>query len=259
MNPSELFLGLASHPEITAVVVLILGIILARLLSSFVGLFLNQIDLRTARYTTTDTGIVTPRFVRVCKVLVFWSVVLVAVTTALSLVGTDRMSGAIDAVFGFIPRLVAGIAIIATGHLLGLLLRNAFAQMGDSLDADAISLRLLHGAILLIAIVMGLQQMNIDISFITQLSLLLVLLVLGSLGLAFALGARQFVSNLVAQPEIQRYAIGERITIGEYEGTIVGIHRTGVELDCKDGIVSIPSAIFANQPVIRTKREIGDE
>ncbi|HKJ18281.1 MAG TPA: hypothetical protein VJ984_13085 [Xanthomonadales bacterium] len=259
MNPTELFQGLSTHPEIAALIVLILGVVLARLLSSAAGYLLDLVDQRTARYTTSDSGVVTPEFVRFCKALVFWIVVLASVAGALSLVGTDRMSGAVDTVFGFIPRLVIGIAIIASGHLLGLLLRNVIAQMSESVDTDALSLRLLHGAILLIAIVMGLQQMHIDITFITQLSLVLILVVLGGLGLAFALGARQFVSNLIAQPELQRYTIGEKISIGDYQGTIVSIHRTGVELDCQQGIVSIPAALFASEPVLRVRRVNEDE
>ena len=130
-------------------------------------------------------------------------------------------------------------------------MRNLIAGLSDSLTPSSLPARLGHGIIVLIAVVMGLQQMGIDITFITQLVLALVVIVLGGLTLAFALGAREYVANLVARSEIQRYAVGDHIRVGMDEGTIVEIHKTGIDLATSVGIAAIPAARFARGRVLR--------
>ena len=55
---------------------------------------------------------------------------------------------------------------------------------------------------------MGLQHVNVDITFVTQLVLILVGTVSAGLMLAFSLGARRHVANLLARRELSRLAIG---------------------------------------------------
>jgi hypothetical protein len=110
-------------------------------------------------------------------------------------------------------------------------------------------------AVVTVAVITGLQQLGIDISFVTQLSLILLAALLGGLSLAFALGARQYVANLMAQPELARYATGERLRIGDDEGVIVEIYRTGLTLATEEGLVSIPAARLADGRVVRIGRE----
>ncbi|MFN2349328.1 MAG: hypothetical protein ABR558_07120, partial [Thioalkalivibrio sp.] len=86
--------------------------------------------------------------------------------------------------------------------------------------------------------------------FITQLSLITLASLLGGLSIAFALGARQYVANLVAQPEMTRYASGDRLRIDDDEGVIVEIYRTGLTLETDQGLVSIPAARLASGRVV---------
>ena len=75
--------------------------------------------------------------------------------------------------------------------------------------------RLLYLAIMAVAVVMGLQHVNVDITFVTQLVLILVGMVSAGLTLAFSLGARRHVANLLARRELSRLAVGDRVKIGD--------------------------------------------
>lgn len=259
MNRSTLAEIYAAHPEIAAVLILVLGFFFARLARSLVGHLLAALDRHTARYATRETGIVSPEFIGFTKGLTFWVIFLLALVSALHLLGIDGLSSATSALFALIPKLLIGFAIIGAGHLLGLLLRSLTARLADTIDTDSLGPRLVHGTVLMIAVVLGLQHLGIDITFITQLVLVLLVVVLGGLALAFALGARRHTANLIASTELQRYGTGDRLQIGAYRGTVVSIHRTGLELATEEGVVAIPASRFAEEPVLRLTGEDGDE
>ncbi|MDH3643973.1 MAG: hypothetical protein OES38_17845, partial [Gammaproteobacteria bacterium] len=196
--------NLARYPELGALVVLVLGIAGARVARSAVGQALSALDQRMSRYTTDDAGIISPALIRVGRGMTFWLVVFVAVILALRLLGVGELSVALDSVMAFIPKLLVGVTIVGAGQLLGLVSRSLIARLSDTIQPDSLGPRLVHGAIFVVALVMGLQQMKIDITFITQLVLVLVVVIMGGMMLAFALGARQHVANLIAQTELQR-------------------------------------------------------
>jgi len=114
---------------------------------------------------------------------------------------------------------------------------------------------LVHAGVVTVAVITGLQQLGIDISFITQLALVLLASLVGGLSIAFALGARRYVANLMAQPELARYGTGERLRIDADEGVVVEIHRTGLILATDEGLVSIPAARLAEGRVVRITSE----
>ncbi len=61
------------------------------------------------------------------------------------------------------------------------------------------------------AMIAAAQQLGIEVSFIANLALIAFTLGLGALGLAFALGARGHVANLIARCELDAYREGERL------------------------------------------------
>jgi uncharacterized protein YacL len=259
MDDSIVTARIADYPELAAVVVLIVGIVAARLARHAVGFLLGALDRRLARYATSSASIVSPELVAFSKGLAFWLVVLAAVTFALRLLEVGALSDVLNTVISFIPQMFIGFTIIGAGHLLGLFLRGLTARLADTIGPDSLGPRLVHGAVLLIAIVMGLQHMSIDITFVTQLVLVLVVVVLGGLALAFALGARQHVANLLARSELARFEPGDRIRVDDEEGMIVDIHQTGVELTTAEGSAFIPASHFASMRVVRLPGKLDDE
>jgi hypothetical protein len=251
MEPTTITGGIAQYPEIAALLVLIVGVFAARILRNLVGYILESADRRLARYATTEGSLVSANLVKAGKLTTFWLVISLSVLVALRLLGVHELSIVLEAAIGFVPKLMIGLAIIGAGHLLGLSSRTLVARMATGVTADAIGPRMLHASILVIAVVMGLQQMGIDIRFITDLVLVLVTVVLGGMALAFALGARQHVANIIAQVELRRYVVGEKIRIGSIEGTIVEIHSTGINLSVPEGVVAIPAARFTRLAVTR--------
>jgi len=181
-----------------------------------------------------------------------------AVSVSLQVLGIGGISALIVLVIAFIPQLLVSFVIVVAGHLTGLIARNLVARFVDGITPESLVPRLAYGAILAVAIVMALQHLNVNISFITQLFLILVTIIGGGLMLAFALGARQYVANLLARRDAERFAIGQRIRIDGLEGDVVDIHATAVDIATDEGIASIPASRFAESVVIRRPDQSDD-
>lgn len=259
MEEPDFASSFASHPELAALAVLVAGFIVGRIASMLLGRGLDALDRRMARVSTSDSSIFSPRLIGVSRAIVFWLVLALAITYALRILGVGGISTLANLVVPFIPKALVSFAIIAAGHLLGLLASNLLAELSDDIDEDSFAPRLLYVGIVTVAVVMGLQHIAIDISFVTRLLLILIAIVGGGLMLAFGLGARPYVENLLAHKEMARFAVGEKIRVNGEEGPIVEIHSTGVDIATKEGILTIPAARFADSAVLRVGEDISDE
>lgn len=246
---------IADYPEITAVAVLVLGFLLGKLAELAIRHVLTMADRLVARYGTRQQSLFSPLFQRLFGLLTYGTVLVFSVIVAIRLLDIEQLSSWLDTTLVYVPRLVVGLFIIGIGNVLGALLRNITAGLVGDGDVNAIGPRLIHAGVVTVAVITGLEQLGVNISFVTQLALVVLAAVLGGLSLAFALGARQYVANLMAQPELARYATGERLRIDEDEGVIVEIHGTGLVLATEAGLVAIPAARLAAGRVVRITSE----
>jgi hypothetical protein len=240
-----------AYPEFAAVLVLALGFLIGKLAQAAVHHLLALSDRLVARSGTRRHTLFSPLFHRAFGLLAYGTVLVVAVIIAVRLLGIAQLTAWLDAVLGYAPRFVVGLFIIGIGNVAGALLRNLTAGVMKDGNPDALGPRLVHAGVLSIAVITGLEQIGIDISFITRLALILLAALVGGLSIAFALGARQYVANLMAQPELSRYATGDRLRIDHDEGVVVELHRTGLTLATEEGLVAIPAARLAAGRVVR--------
>lgn len=243
-----------TYPELAAVGVLVLGALLGRIASVLARRILTGTDRIAARFGGRERNLFSPALQQTISVTAFVIVLALAVIVAVRLLDIEQLSDWLDVVLAYAPRFVLGLLIIGIGTVLGTLIRNLCASLLAQGDANALLPRLAQAGVVLIAFVTGLQQIGIDISFITQLSLIVLAAVLGGLSLAFALGSRQYVANLMAQSELARYSIGDRLRIDDDEGEIVEIHRTGLTLASDEGLVAIPAARLNSGRVLQVSQ-----
>jgi small-conductance mechanosensitive channel len=242
---------IAEYPEVAAIIVLILGFLIAKIAHHQAGRLLTLLDRLTSRYATSDATVISPDLVRMSQSAAYWVVALFSLVIALRMLGDGQFTDWIDSVLGFIPRVLVGLVIIGAGNVLGVIARFLISHLSDEMHPNSAAPRFAHLLIMTIAIVLGLQHMLIDITFITQLLLLIIILIGGALSLAFALGSKAFVANLTAQAELDRYRIGDRIRVGDVEGEIIEVSRTNIRVDSKEGIVTIPGSTFISSNVVK--------
>ena len=78
--------------------------------------------------------------------------------------------------------------------------------------------------------------------------------------LAFGIGARTLVSNLIASHYIKELVEpAQKIRIGEWEGTVLAISATSVILNTPEGRISIPAKLYQEQPLVVLVEDTDDE
>lgn len=240
-----------ARTELIALVILILGVIGGRLASVAAGALLRFLDRRAARLATTDKPLISPKLIRVIRAVLFWLVVVLAISYALAVLGVGDLPTMLSSAMVFVPQVLIGFTIVVAGHVTGVLASHVIANLSAEITTSSLAPRLVYGTIVVVAVVMGLQYIGVDILFVTQLLLIAFGVVGGGLMLAFALGARQHVANLLARRELSRLAVADRIRVDGVEGEIVDIHATGVDIVTDEGVVSVPAARFADTSVVK--------
>src|SRR5690606_5854325 len=132
--------------------------------------------------------------------VVFWATILMFITIAVRLVGFAAAAAWLDRLVVYLPSLVAGGLIIISGYLLGTVARHLVTQAAAAADIAQAALfgQIAQVSFLIVGVVIGLGQVGVDVSFLIILLAIGFGAVLAGFALAFGLGARSLVENLIA-------------------------------------------------------------
>jgi len=102
--------------------------------------------------------------------------------------------------------------------------------------------------ILLIAAVTAVEQLGIDAGFLTATITIVIGTGIGGIALAFALGARDHVRNIIATHYLRQvYGAGQTVKVAGVQGRILEITTTGVILETADGQTWVPADEFVGK------------
>lgn len=194
---------------------------------------------------------------RIIGMLTFWLLLLIFITMAAEILGLNIFSLWLVQIFAYLPLAAAGIFIVLIGYVISSLAR-------DLMLSAALSAGLAHGdllarttqiMILFIAVILGIDQVGIDIMFVTVIAGIILATLLGGIAIAFGLGSRVHVSNIIAANEVKNiYRIGDKIRIGDTVGKIVDITVAQIVVETEEGISSIPARLFDEQETVLLDR-----
>lgn len=180
--------------------------------------------------------------------VIFWGVLLFFVAAALDTLGLPVLSTSL-AGFGFyLPRVLGAILIAVVGLILGNLAREAVTTTASAAGAPfAVAMgQIVRAAIFIATGLIAVAELGIDITLLTAILSVTLLAVLGAFSLAFGLGARTAVSNIIGAHYVrQTFKIGEEVRFGEVEGTISAITTVSVIVRVRDGEVVVPAKQFS--------------
>ena len=182
--------------------------------------------------------------------LVFWLVLLFFLTGATQVLGLTVFTSWLAQVAGYIPVLLAGLLIILAGFVVSSLARDvvtATAASAGLAHGDLLG-RLAQALILLAAGMVGADQVGIDVGFLTLLFGVALGALLGGLALAFGLGARDHVANLLSARQARRlYRVGDHLRMAGAEGRILELGPTTLVLETRDGRAVVPARLLSEQ------------
>ena len=174
-----------------------------------------------------------PRFppARIAGEIVFWFVILFTITGASSVLGLDAFVAWLLQIAAYLPILLAGMLITLAGVIISALTRDVMA-------AAAHKAGIAQAAILLTAVAVGIDQIGVDISFISVVGV----------ALAFGVGARDYMGNIIAGRQLRGlYRVGNRLRIRDIEETVAELTTTKVVLVSERGRFMIPALLFEQE------------
>ncbi len=200
---------------IGAVVILIIGYIVAKILQALVGRVLQGIGFEgwmekggikqffdRAQTNQTPTGIVGK--------LVFWFVFIIALTMAADALGIPQVSAVLAQLIAFIPSIIAAILIL----VLAALLANFVSGVVRGATGSGILASVVQYAIIVYAVFAAITELGIAVQLTAPTFLILLGAVALAAAIAFGFGGRE-----VAQEVIQKaYNRSNEVTGGSSGG-----------------------------------------
>jgi small-conductance mechanosensitive channel len=186
-------------------------------------------------------------FARVISKFLFWILIFFFATAATETLGLPVVTTWLSGVANYLPRTLTAVLICVAGVIGGLIVRDmiASATAGAHISYGGVLGVFAQYAIVILSILIAIEQLGIDIQFLTGVLMIFFGAALFGAGLAFGLGARSSVSNILASYALQKtFVVGQRIRIGDAEGEIAEITSVAVIVRTSDGRRHIPAKQF---------------
>jgi hypothetical protein len=235
---------------IFAVIIVLIGILVARLLKTVVNRLINRIDklIPSSKLRNRLKKVSLERSAQIVAKLVYWIIIVFFLTAATEILGLPIITTWLGGLVHYLPNILIAVIIVFLGIVLGKLVRDLISSAADS--AGLLYGTVLAGigryAILLITILIAVNQIGIDIAILTGIIDIVLAAILFGAALAFGLGAKISVSNILASYYVQNwYKEGQLVRIGDKKGRIIQFTSTAVILETSDGQLSIPAKKFS--------------
>jgi len=246
---SGLWQATVAHlPQVVGAVLLLLtGWFVARLFRFLAFRLINRLGRWGAigqELKASGVGEVGPRII---AALVFWVVFVFFVAAAGQIAGLAVVTGGLGRLVAYLPSALSGVLVILAGVVIGNLARTATVGAGRTARISSAEVlgELVRGTVFAVAGVIALEQFGINSTVLVVALGLMLGGAIGGLALAFGLGSRGAVSNLIAARHLRQvYRSGQTIQVGDVAGRIVEISSSEVVLDTGEGQARVPASLL---------------
>ena len=183
----------------------------------------------------------------------YWIIIFLFITAATEMLGLPVVTRWLSGIASYLPQMLTAVLIIFLGFIGARLLRDIVATSMGALYGNLLG-KLAQYTLLLVTILIGIGQMGIHIAFLTNLILIVTAAILFGAALAFGLGARNSISNILGSYYLQKaYKVGQRVRIATMEGEITQISSTAVFLEGAEGTICLPAKEFGETASVLLK------
>ncbi len=184
--------------------------------------------------------------------IAFWGMLIVGLVMAVQVLAAPKVGDALASIVSFAPALLAALAVLVLGHLLGAASRDVAGRSAKAVSGlyEPLVRRTTYAAVMFIAVVIALGLIGVDVGWILNALVAIVVVLVASLGIAISVGSIGYVQDLIAIRRIQSLIEpGMRIRVGNVEGRVVQIRDADMVLENDDGVVHLPGRYLGNRPI----------
>jgi len=190
---------------LVAIVVFVIGWIVAKLIQSFIVKVLKaiRVDSIAEQIKISDflsKGGIKHTLSEILGMIVYWVIILGVLISSLNILALTGVSSFLDKIVGFIPNVIGALIILLLGIFISVfvasVIRTAAANLGLS-QANMLS-KIGQIAIIVFAILITLDQLKIGAVLVSAMNIVLATLGL-ALALAFGLGCRDIAARFVSE------------------------------------------------------------
>lgn len=238
---------------LTAAILLVVGVILAFLLRALAVRVVRTLEraIPGFDFRTSLGGLSRDRRIAdMVGALIFWIVLLVFLAASADALGMPLLTGAGSTLSLFVPRMIGAVLIIVVGLVLGNVARGAITATTAAGTSLAPTLgQIVRLGILIVSALVAVAELGVDITLLTAILSVALAALLGGFALAFGLGARTAISNIIGSHYLrQTFVVGQTVRVGGIEGTIAALTPTSVILQVPEGSAIIPAKQFGEMP-----------
>ncbi len=193
---------------IGAIIILIVGYIVAKVLQAVVGRVLRGIGFdrwmeRGGVKQFFDRAQTDHTPATIIGLLVFWFIFIIAITMAADAVGIQQISGFLNQLLAFIPSVLAAVLILFLAALLANFLSGIVrGAIGSGLLASVV-----YYAVIIYAVFAALTQLGIAVEITAPTFLILLGAVALALAIAFGLGGREVAQEIIERAYDRRQEV----------------------------------------------------
>lgn len=249
---------------VLAAIIIIIGVLVARLIQAIVNKFSKNLD-RLILSRNLKSGIeksYIDKYSRLVARIVFWIILVFFITVATEVLGLPILTAWFNGLVFYLPNILIAVIIVFLGIVGGKLLKDivATASSGAGFIYFKVLGKIIQSATLLLSILIAIGQVGIDITVLTGVIEIVLGAILFGAALAFGLGARTSINNILSAYYLQgQYKEGQIIKIDDIEGRIIQITNTAVIVESTEGLFSIPAKQFSEKTSLLVKREANEE
>jgi hypothetical protein len=179
------------------------------------------------------------------------TIVVVVVFAATTLVGLGLLSDSLNQGILFIPRLLAALALLLIGIVLGAFTRAWLERTSAQLDFPVAIGPVAQVLVIVLFALCAAAQAGVDVAPLTAVATVLLGAIAITLTLAFGLGGREIARSLTSG----RYAradfeIGQTIRVGDMRGEIVRIDPAATTLRSGEETIRVPNSFLVERVVV---------
>jgi small-conductance mechanosensitive channel len=189
---------------IGALVIVFAGYLLARLLERGTEKLLRRVHFnrlleRGGVLQAVERGGAHFNPTRVMATMVFWIAMFIVLLVAANALGLDQLANVFSELVSYIPSVIAAIAIIIIGMVLGGFVGGLIMASAGGMHGGPTLARLGKAGVIVLAVFMALQELGIASGIVTTAFALLFGAIALALGLAFGLGNRELAGEITRE------------------------------------------------------------